>query len=77
MKQTVHFSKTEKLPNGMWECTVSPASIRKGYEPRIGDTISDEEFVGIVNISPIGSTLIVANMKGIPCVGREYKIERK
>lgn len=78
MKQTVHFSKTERLTDGKWLATIAPAEIRKGTTLEKGDHISDEDFMGeVISISPKGNEVTMRCFNKFPCVGREYTIERK
>lgn len=74
---TIYFSNTKHKTGTLWECTIAPASIRKGHTPEIGDTYSDEEVVALVNEQPNKNNVVVRALKGIPCVGRAYNIEKK
>lgn len=75
-KQTVYFSKTERVDDTHWKATVSPASMRKGVSVSDGDYVSDNDFFGIVKGFEKNELLMWCRAK-FPCVGREYTIERK
>lgn len=74
---TIYFSKTQHIEFDHWEVTISPNCIKKGYTPEKGDWYSDEEVVALVEGKPKNNTVILRVVKGIPCVGRGYTIERK
>lgn len=73
----IYFSNTKHKTGLLWECTIAPASIRKGYTPEIGDTYSDEEAVSVVNEKPNKNNVVVHALKSFPCVGRPYRVEKK
>ena len=87
MKQTVHFSKTEKLPDGSWVLTVPNKGMEKtetgqfAYIPQQDDTIRGTETrLYVASATVKGETIeIIAYCTTIsgPGVGREYTIERK
>ena len=74
---TIYFSNTKRINEHLWECTIAPASIRKGYTPEIGDTYSNDESVSLVNEQPNKNNVVVHALKSFPCVGRPYRVEKK
>lgn len=87
MKQTVYFSKTERLPDGIWECTIAHKGIERDdngkaiFMPEKGDAVYDIEVSSYILSTPKeqgGNIIVLVDVNsGTPCVGREYTIGRR